>query len=1326
MRGLSFYIHLDIYPSKSIYMKHRLLISGLRSILSVLFLGTALAGRAQYCESYLDDATYEHITHVNFAGISNSSADDSGGPVDYTSQVATVAPGGSFLLSVGVKSDQMDYIFAFIDWDQDEELDGADEVYVVASDIDQDGIYTLEIVPPAGALAGSTRMRVMIVYNNDSEDPCVEDYYGEAEDYTVDVVTGACAGMPSPGNTIASETAVCASESFALGLQNPVGGTGITYQWQSSPDGTTFTDIAGATSSGYAGTQSETTFYRCVVSCGGSSANSTAVEIELNTFLECYCVSMPVYSDAEDILNVKIGTLNNTSACDETGTGDSQLNLYSDYTDLVPTVLQRGVSYPLSIEVGACEEAYENMTKVFIDYNQDGDFEDAGEEVYVTPTAIDGPHVETGMVLIPMSAPLGTTRMRVITSETTYPDDITPCGNEYYYAGETEDYFVTIGPAPTCPQPTALQWQDGSTSSADISWTPGGSETEWTVEYGPAGFTPGSGEEISVTAGPEAHIPGLDDNTFYDVYVTAVCSSSDQSYATGPLHFDTYGYGQYLEADKACGPGFIDISATGTEYQLGDDDGTSITFPFPVYYQGAMYTDATLSNNGGIAFGSTYTDIDWDNGAMVEAPTGLYPFWDDLGTSGPGIWVATTGTAPNRRFIVQWNKEQINAEGDPFNFELIIEEATMEIYYAYEDVLAGDAAYNYGASASIGAAGPNQDIDVSLFDTDYLRNNECAHFYYTNCPRPQNIAFSNIAIDEFSVEWSAGFSGETEWSMEFGPHGFLPGTGTPLTDLTSPDQQIPSLDPITTYDVYVYAVCANGQISAPLIGSVQTKPLCADPYALYGSAAEDSLFMEWQWTETEVPLTGFRFRYGSEDFDLYGPGSHLRDADGTNFADTIDDAYFMAGVTYDVYLQAVCDNDTSNFIGPFTVTMPLTNDTVCYAETLLADGTLYVLSNEGSTATNSVGSNLEQTIAPPNTGLQTTTGWGNSSITNSTWFKFTAPASGSVRISGTDIGFNGQMAVYKVGNCASFSSFQLIAANDDEIGGTSLAPNFTVCGLTENQTYYLLHDSYDAGATGIYSIRITPIVHDAGTSGPMTEICSGQTVDLFDHISGYEAGGTWIPVIPSAVVQGSSFNSSGLGAGIFKFQYRVTEGCAYDSVVTSIKVFPPSSAGVDGSLVVCRNQPFNLLQGLTGSVDLGGTWYNPNAAVVPGGNAVSDNFPGQYNYRYIVGNGVCPNDTSKVVVNVQNCNYLGLDEQALESISLYPNPTDGQVYISSGSTQVFSYEVLDLNGRRVMTRDNAIGGTAVTEVDLGNMETGVYMIRVFNENAGKTFRVVVK
>lgn len=90
-----------------------------------------------------------------------------------------------------------------------------------------------------------------------------------------------CVGTPTPGNTIASSLIICSGNSVNLSLQNPPSSSGITYQWKSSTDGTTYTNITGATNATLSVTPIQATFYKCDVTCanGPATATSTAIQI---------------------------------------------------------------------------------------------------------------------------------------------------------------------------------------------------------------------------------------------------------------------------------------------------------------------------------------------------------------------------------------------------------------------------------------------------------------------------------------------------------------------------------------------------------------------------------------------------------------------------------------------------------------------------------------------------------------------------------------------------------------------------------------------------------------------------------------------------------------------------------------------------------------------------------------------------------------------------------------------------------------------------------------------------------------------------------------
>jgi LysM repeat protein len=171
-----------------------------------------------------------------------------------------------------------------------------------------------------------------------------------------------------------------------------------------------------------------------------------------------------------------------------------------------------------------------------------------------------------------------------------------------------------------------------------------------------------------------------------------------------------------------------------------------------------------------------------------------------------------------------------------------------------------------------------------------------------------------------------------------------------------------------------------------------------------------------------------------------------------------------------------------------------------------------------------------------------------------------------------------------------------------------------------------------------------------------------------------------------------------------------------------------SSAGEDGSITACLHEPVDLLAGLDGNVDLSGTWYDPSNVAIANSQITTGGFGGNYNYDYIAGNGVCPNDTANVVVIVDaSCDFLDITEETFAGIQVYPNPTNGVVFVAaSNNAGNFSYEVTDANGRVIAEAINGVTAAATTSIDLSKVETGVYFIQLSNATAKKVYRIVVQ
>ncbi|MGV3461448.1 MAG: T9SS type A sorting domain-containing protein [Flavobacterium sp.] len=88
---------------------------------------------------------------------------------------------------------------------------------------------------------------------------------------------------PAPGNTIASANNICFGQSVTLSVQNATAGAGVSYQWQSSVNGTdNWTDIATAMGTTYTTTPSSALYYRLNVTCSTGPSTVASAPLQVN------------------------------------------------------------------------------------------------------------------------------------------------------------------------------------------------------------------------------------------------------------------------------------------------------------------------------------------------------------------------------------------------------------------------------------------------------------------------------------------------------------------------------------------------------------------------------------------------------------------------------------------------------------------------------------------------------------------------------------------------------------------------------------------------------------------------------------------------------------------------------------------------------------------------------------------------------------------------------------------------------------------------------------------------------------------------------------
>jgi len=174
----------------------------------------------------------------------------------------------------------------------------------------------------------------------------------------------------------------------------------------------------------------------------------------------------------------------------------------------------------------------------------------------------------------------------------------------------------------------------------------------------------------------------------------------------GGIGPDAFGY----VANDATVYSFVDIASSGVGVLAGaDDDQAIVNIGFAFQFYGQSYASVCLSTNGLISFGGCNMAFA-NQDLTASSPPGnlptVAPFWSDLTFSEAGsgaIHYQMLGTAPNRRFVVQWtNAYPINAP-EGITFQAILFESGNQILFQYRDVSAGAGfPVSLGGRATVG------------------------------------------------------------------------------------------------------------------------------------------------------------------------------------------------------------------------------------------------------------------------------------------------------------------------------------------------------------------------------------------------------------------------------------------------------------------------------------------------------------------------------------------------------------------------------------------------------------------------------------------------
>lgn len=358
----------------------------------------------------------------------------------------------------------------------------------------------------------------------------------------------------------------------------------------------------------------------------------------------------------------------------------------------------------------------------------------------------------------------------------------------------------------TCPMPSNLGFVSSTigSDSAEIYWTTGGASYA-NVEYGPAGYTPGTGTVMNA-ANDTVVINGLSASTCYDFYVRDSCGIGDVSNWNGPITFCTaclpYA-APYYEDFNANGwipdnTGSAPNSVIGNCWERNPDNGTS--------YSWRVRSTATASSPTGPNQDFTGTG----NFVYTEASSGgignvaelISPEVDLTGTTAPILTYAYHffGVLIDTMYI------DINAgSGWILGVDSIIgQQQTASSDPWLMDTVDLSAYINSTVSVrfrSISAGCCTGDMAIDEF---YVGDP-------ATCLRPTALGASAATANSVVLNWTSG--GASNWNIEYGPIGFTLGTGTRVTNVNANPYTLGNLQSSTCYEYYVRDSCGATSVS---------------------------------------------------------------------------------------------------------------------------------------------------------------------------------------------------------------------------------------------------------------------------------------------------------------------------------------------------------------------------------------------------------------------------------------------------------------------------------------------------------------------------------
>lgn len=478
--------------------------------------GCGLCELGAYCESKGQSTSLEFIDFVGLNTINNNSGDDKGYG-NYLSTNTTLKKYYKYNITVKPGFNGSNYTEGFnawIDFNHDEVFSASEMILSGATNSQLTASFTV----PAGASLGNTRLRVSMQYGGPPSE-CAAIFSGEVEDYciTIEDSEPPCIS-PDISNIVINTlndgivfwTPVTAATSYLLYYRklgeinwNIINANSTNAAVPDMEDCTVYEFAVKSTCLEYDTASLGAIVLDKTQNCGACTKNS-------------YCMDGQGFNNYF-IKSVKIGT--NSPIV----TGNNAVNGYYFYKGQ-NIHLDKDSSYAVTIQAGTQFTAGQLNVGGWIDYNQDGLFDQVSENMFAS--TVNDTFPGTFGFTVPFNAVPGITRMRLFLTSS----PLEAC-NANFFSGEVEDYCVEIFESELpCNSPRNMDTFLVEQNAITFQWDSTENSISTYIKYRKVGATEW---EERVTTALIYTIDDLKECTEYEFEVYTICPfklSNDTSF----------------------------------------------------------------------------------------------------------------------------------------------------------------------------------------------------------------------------------------------------------------------------------------------------------------------------------------------------------------------------------------------------------------------------------------------------------------------------------------------------------------------------------------------------------------------------------------------------------------------------------------------------------------------------------------------------------------------------------------------------------------------------------------------------------------------------